>query len=145
MPRLSWCRRGRGEERDEGCSGARRAPAGPTCFRWMASAGHEPTSNQDGKRCWDHACTTRSDALCPSLSSSLARPPLLLRVLSTADLIPRSLLPHLGIFSLGFFLNSLSFISSALLSSLLCDWYYRAQEFDDASVLLLNIRIIGLH
>lgn len=64
-PRRRWRERRRPK-------GARRALAWPDArFRWMASAGHEPASNQDGKRRWDHAsCTTRSVAL-RSLPSSL--------------------------------------------------------------------------
>lgn len=58
--------------RDEGDWGARRVSwLAPTYFRWMASAGHEPLSNQDGKRCWDHACTTRSAAPLQCFSSLL--------------------------------------------------------------------------
>lgn len=123
-PERPRSRRGGGEERE--AEGSTPGPGRPDArFRWTASAGHEPASNQDGKRRWDHAsCTTRSAAP----RSPLSPPPV--AEISSPFAQPHVADPHSS-FSRSPSSPSFIFILSLLLSSLLCDGYYDLQNFDD--------------
>lgn len=120
-PERPRSRRGGGEERE--AEGSTPGPGRPDArFRWTASAGHEPASNQDGKRRWDHAsCTTRSAAP----RSPLSPPPV--AEISSPFAQPHVADPHSS-FSRSF-LTFIYFYFVIVIIVIIMWWLLRSSEF----------------